>query len=506
MTFKKLSHLLLCGLLVAPAAASARAAFSSDVPLVDAVKQKDKAAVRALLQKHADVNAPEGDGATALHWAVYRDDAELVDMLINAGAKVNTTNDLKITPLYLASVTGNATVVERLLKAGADPEAASEAGVTPLMEASRAGSLAAVKSLIAHEANVNAKETERQQTALMWAAAEKHPDVVKFLLEHGADVKAKSATHEITVMDSGNRRIKAAKDGAMLTERGGSTALVFAAQNGDPESAKLLLGAGASPNDASAEGHSALVIATFNGNGPVARVLLEGGADPNAAGGGFTALHAAALRGDLETTKALLAKGANPNLPLTKGSPVRRFGSQWALPGTLAGATPVFVAALYLEVPIIRELTAHGANVSLGLENGTTPLLVAAGITAEKLARPSDLARWNVVDNDTPVVPRDEGEVIESVRLLLNAGADANQVNASGDTAMHAAAGAYITPLIQLLADKGAKLDIKNKLGQTPLALTQGPRGQRGGAPPNPETQAKAKAAEELLRKLGATQ
>src|SRR5215467_2957184 len=107
--------------------------YASDVSLIDAVKQKNLPMVRALLQKHADVNAQEGDGATALHWAVYRDDSELVDLLIKAGARVNTANDLSITPLYLAAVNGNAAIVDKLLKAGANPEAASEAGVTPLM-------------------------------------------------------------------------------------------------------------------------------------------------------------------------------------------------------------------------------------------------------------------------------------------------------------------------------------------------------------------------------------
>jgi uncharacterized protein len=474
--------------------------LAADIPLIEAVKQKNTAAVRTLLQKRADVNVAEGDGATALHWAVYRDDTAMVDLLLKAGARVNSANDLKITPLYLASANGNGAIVERLLKAGADPDAASESGVTPLMEAARAGNAAAVRSLLAHEAKVNVRETDRQQTALMWAAAEKHPEVTRLLLERGADVQARAAVRNVTVVSSGAPRIKQSKDGAIATETGGSTALLFAAQSGDVESAKLLLTAGANPNDTAADGRSALVLAAFNGNGPAARVLLDAGADPNASEAGYTALHAAALRGDLSTVNALLAKGANPDAQLTKGSPVRRFGSQWALPVTMAGATPLFVAAAYVEVDIVRALSAAGANQSLGLQNGTTPLLAVAGSPFEKLARPSDLVRLNVVDSDNPNVPRLEKDVVEAMRIMMDSGADVNHVNEAGDTALHAAAGAGLTSVIQLLADRGAKLDIKNKQGQTPLSMTA-PRGGRGG-----QLQGGSKAAEELLRKLGATQ
>ncbi len=477
------------------------AGLLSDVPLIDAVKQKDAAAVRSLLQKRVDVNATEGDGATALHWAVYRDDLPMVELLLGAGAKVNAANDLKITPLYIAGANGNAAIVERLLKAGAYPDAASETGVTPLMEAARTGSAGAVRALLAHEARVDAKETDRQQTALMWAAAQKHPDVVKLLLEHGADVQAKAIVRNATVVYSSAPRIKASKDGAVSIDVGGNTALLFAAQSGDVESAKLLIAAGANAKDTEADGNSALVLAAFNGNGPVARLLLEAGADPNANGAGYTALHTAALRGDLETVKALLAKGANPNARLTKGSPVRRFGSQWALPVTMSGATPLFVAAAYLEVDIVKALIDAGANPTLGIENGgTTPLLAAAGTAFEKLARPSDLTRYSVPDSDTPPIPRPEAAVFEAIRVLADAGADVNGVNDAGDAAIHAAAGAGMTSVIQLLVDRGAIVNVKNRQGQTPLSMTL-PRGGRGG-----QIQGGSKPAEELLRKLGASQ
>ena len=471
-------------------------------PLIDAVKQHDKAAVRALLQKRVDVNAPEGDGATALHWAVYLEDAELVEWLLAAGADVNVANDLAMTPLQLACMSGNAAIATMLLAIGASVDVASETGVTPLMEASRSGNAALVRALLGRGADVNAKERDRSQTALMWAVARRHPDVVKVLLEHKADVHARTTTRPLRVMlDQGPRRtVKTSVQDARQIDAGGSTALLFAAQVGDAGSAALLLAAGANPDDRAANGNSALVLSAFAGHGSVARLLIDVGADLDAAAAGYSALHAAVLRGDLETVKALLAKGANPNLQLTRGSPVRRFGSQWALPTPMTGATPLFVAAVYLEVDIMRTLLASGASHTIALPDGTSALLAAAGAPVEKEARPSDLERWNVVDNDTPQIPREETAVLEATRMLLDAGADVNQANSTGDTALHAAAAAGTTTVIQLLAERGAALDARNKAGQTPLGVVLS-RGRPGSAANAPGL----KNTEMLLRKLGAT-
>ena len=206
----------------------------------------------------------------------------------------------------------SASMVDRLLAAGANSNAKLLNGETVLMTCSRTGEPKAVQALLAHGAKVNEKETAHDQTALMWAAAEKHPEVVRLLLAAGADFKMRSLAYSTTVVDEQTQRAGREKLNYEV-ERGGMTALMFAARNGALESARLLVAAGADVNDALPDGMSALVLAAHSGNGDVAILLLDKGADPNAAGIGYTALHAAALRDDLSLVKALLAHGADPN-------------------------------------------------------------------------------------------------------------------------------------------------------------------------------------------------
>jgi ankyrin repeat protein len=230
---------------------------------------------------------------------------------------------------------------------------------------------------------------------------------------------------------------------------------------------RLLLASGANASDVAGDGKSALVMAAFSGNGGVAKLLLDAGADPNASAAGYTALHAAALRGDVALVKALLAKGANPQAVLTKGSPVRRFGSQYALSTPFTGGTPLIVAAAYLEVGVMRALLEGGADAKATLPDGTSALHLAAGAQLEIETRPSDLVRWNVIDNDTPSVPRSPEDAVSAIELLVSHGAD---------------------------------LNAKNGSGQTPLALTLPRKSERGpGFPGYPE-------AEAALRRLGASQ
>ncbi len=268
-------------------------AAGGDLPLVDAARNADAGAVRALIQKGANVNAAEGDGTTALHWAAHRDDLATVDLLIRSGARVNAANDLGATPLWAACLNGNPAIVRRLLQAGANPNAALLLGETPLMVAARSGNADVVEQLTAKGATVNTRAA-RGQTALMWAVSQRHPDVVKVLLAHGADVQARSDTWSQVMavpphgMPQYNRTIP----------HGADTPLLFAARVGDLASAKLLVAAGANVNDADAWGVSATVLAAHSGFGDLVAFFLELGADPNAAAAGFSALHAAVMRRD----------------------------------------------------------------------------------------------------------------------------------------------------------------------------------------------------------------
>src|SRR5580704_7973713 len=162
----------------------------SDV--ADAVMHGDPVAARKLIEQHADVNAPQADGATALHWAVFRSDKEMVDLLLGAGANAKAANREGSTPLWLASVNGDTAIVGALLKAGADANEHLPLGRTPLMASSRTGNVDAIKVLLDHGAAVNVKETLRGTTPLMWAADEGHAAAIQLLIEHGADIKARS--------------------------------------------------------------------------------------------------------------------------------------------------------------------------------------------------------------------------------------------------------------------------------------------------------------------------
>jgi ankyrin repeat protein len=262
-----------------------------------------------------------------------------------------------------------------------------------------------------------------------------------------------------------------------------------------------LLAADADVNDALPDGTSALVLAAHSGHGAVGALLLAKGADPNAAAVGYTALHAAVLRADLDLVKALLAHGANPNAPITKGTPIRRLSQDFELPKTLIGATPFLLAAKYLEVNMMLVLAAAGADPRLGMKEGTTPLMAAAGTGVDPNA---DRRNLSVFDGGKI---EDESRVVEAVTAALNLGGDVNAVNQAGDTALHGAASLGYDRVVQFLADKGAQLNVKNARGQTPLAaLTRG-RGQPAAAgAANPSGKIAHPSTADLLRKLGAVE
>lgn len=483
--------------LVALFAAVNLCAASADLRLIEAVKNQNRDAVRALLKQKIDVKATQPDGATALHWAAYRNDQETADLLLRAGASVNAQNDLGATPLWLACVNGNAAMIDRLLRAGANPNASLVEGETPLMTAARTGNVEVVKLLLASGADVNAKERSRNQTALMWATTQQHTEVVRALVENGADVQARS--------ESRSRRINTGGQGGGVDDRynppgvrneeqGGYTPLLFAAQQGGIETARVLLDAGANVNDTAPNGASALVVAAHSDRGALAAFLLDKGADPNAAGAGYTALHAAILRGDSELVKTLLARGADPNLQVMKGTPVRRASTDWALNSTWIGGTPFWLAAKFADAGMMRGLASGGANPLTGMEDGTTPLIAAIGNgLGDRRARG--------VGQNAPVSdPEAERGVLEAVTVAVELGGDVNAATSAGDTALHSAASAGLTSVVQFLVDKGAKLDAKNKRGQTPLAAALARRPTQGGN----NADSDRKSTVELLRKLGA--
>jgi len=442
-------------------AASARPV--TDLRLIEAVKDIDTAAVRGLLKSRIDVNAAQGDGATALHWAAHRDDLPIADLLIRAGARANVWNDLGATPLHLACTNRSAAMVERLLAAGADARAALLNGETVLMTCARAGNARAVKAVLGRGADVNAVEREHRQTALMWAAAQRHPDVVRMLIDAGADIRARSLTYAQTVV--GEQTQRTGREQLNYTvQRGGATALLFAARVGDVESARLLLNAGADAHDAQPDGVSALVLATHSGHGGVTALLLEHGADPNAFASGYSALHAAILRSDLPAVKALLAHGADPNARIAKGTPLRRDTTDWNLPATLVGSTPYLLAARFLEPEIMPVLVAAGADPALTMADGATALMLAAGMGSRTSAsrRGIDTIDFGKVEP--------EGRVRDGVAEALRLGGDPNSANQAGDTALHVAAARGYDTVIQWLVDHGARVDVKNRRGITPLA------------------------------------
>jgi len=583
------SRIVVCVALVAIATALVAGAGKSDI--ADAAQRGDRAAVQKLILQKVDVNAPQVDGATALHWAVYRQDAELADMLIRAGANVKATNRTGMAPLAMASLYGNAGLIDRLIKAGADAKQKGANGETMLMFAAHNGNPQAVQVLLEAGAEVNARETIRGTTALMWAIEQKHPEAVKVLLAGGADHSAKSggaglprnymanrvnlravelaqdrrkraAAAGITydeqlaidqksgrevggqrglgqALDANGNPVTAGRQGgaaaapapaqtpapaatppaapaptaepggrqAGATGRagrggnagnagaqgqgraggaaaqaaqdpddddnevviaglvgsggGGLTPLVFAAREGDLESAKLLLDAGAPIDQVTEYGWTPLLTAVNNRNYLLAKYLLEKGADPNIANkGGWTPLYLATDNrniegGDypvpkpdmdhLDIIKALLEKGADPNKKVKDNTLTRTiFTMQWFFED---GATPFIRAAQSSDTVLLKLLLQYKADPQAVTTLGDNALTVSGGIG------------W--VEGVT--YERSHKENFEAMKMLLDLGLDPNHANNEGRTALMGAAMKGRPEVIQLLVDRGAKLDAHDK-------------------------------------------
>ena len=449
-------RILQCCLIAGLGAVALAAAEKSEV--ADAAMHGDRPAVRALLAKNADVNAPQVDGSTALHWAVEANDLELTDVLLRAGARVSAANQAGVTPLQLAAVNGNAALIEKLIAAGADPNAPLTAsGDTALMLAARTGVLAAVQVLLDHGAQVNAKETWGGTTALMWAIAERHPDVAKLLLGHGADVNAKSNF----VPSASGRGFEGtspivAKPNQRIEEfaSGWLTPLMFAARENDLESARLLVAAGADVNAQGGDGKDALSLALFNGSYPVASFLIDSHAKVNQADAQrFTPLFWAVDRRNMETApnfpwmvttdplpliQKLLDAGANPNAVVNSTPRARmREGSP-----RIVYATALMRAAFAGDLELVKLLLAHGANPHILSSDRETTLMAACGT-----------GFINGYHREHPPAER-----LEVVKLLVGLGEDVNAADSYGITPLMVAANLGDLEVVRYLIEKGADL------------------------------------------------
>lgn len=432
------------------------ATLKSDV--ADAAQRGDKTAVRALILKKADVNAPQIDGTTALHWAVQASDNELTDLLLNSGAKVSVATVAGATPLQLAAVNGNGVILGRLITAGADPNASlTRSGDTALMMTARTGKIDAVRVLLDRGAKVNAQETWGGTTALMWAVSEKHPEITKILLERGADVKVRS----YYVPSASGRGFEgttpiAQKPNGSFEEfaSGWLTPLMFAARENDLESAKLLMKAGADINAQSGDGKDALSLAFFDGSYDVAEFLIDSHANLNQADAQhFTPLFWAVDRRNMETApnfpwmetrdplpliKKMLDGGADPNAIINATPRARmREGSP-----RLIYATALMRAALAGDVELAKLLLAHGADPHIISKDRETALMAACGtgfINGYHRQKTS-------------------AERLELVKLLIDLGEDVNAADNYGITPLMVAANLGDLEIVKYLISKGADL------------------------------------------------
>lgn len=458
--------------------------------LIQAVRDGRLDVARARLDHGADPNARQGDGATALHHAAHRNDLDAVRLLIDAGATVGAANELGATPLWLAAMNGSAPMVAYLLDAGADVDAPLTMGETPLMTAARSGDLETVKLLLAHGADVNAAEGERQQTALMWAVAQQHAAVAQVLIDHGADIHARTAVWDQLENTAGNTN----PIGNFRMSHGGSTPLLFAARQGDVDTARVLVDAGANVNDTSATGTSALVIAAHSGHGPLGIYLLEQGADPDAADAGYTALHAAILRSQVDLAKALLDHGADVNAVLEHGTPGRRFSADYGLRYQWIGANAFWLAAKYGELDILRLLAQRGADAFATPDNGMSALQAAMGLPQ------ATENRRNRVGISPPDPVEAERLAYQLAQITLDLGVDATTADDRDDTALHYAVREGYASVIELLAEAGADLNAANARGQTPLSLADRAQPFRGSY-----QESTGPPVATLLKRLGAT-
>jgi ankyrin repeat protein len=480
-------------------AAADVSAAADDLRLIGAVQRQDAEAARALIDEGVDVNITRADGATALAWAVHWDDEGTAGLLIERGADPNRANDLAVTPLMLASTNRSAAMVERLLDAGADPNLARPNGETALLLGSRAGDVGVVRALLAHGADVTAK-TSRGFTALIFAAAEGHTAVVGVLVETGADLSAR--TEAILPPPARPRRsrpetegyepLRLRKNQALVISQlnqdgdgdprraqGGFTPLLYAAMAGSLDTVRLLMSAGADVNESAPDGVTPLILTLTRGieeglwllpggrNEDIALFLLENGADPTLAEAGYTALHVASATGQMTAVTALIARGADPNTPVTMPKRLMEAlipGDAYLTTGWVSqiDATPFMLAAKSVDVDMMRLLLEHGADPLLTAKGGANALMLAAGL-AKRHASDVGYFIWH------------EDQAIEAIALAMASGLDINAATDRGETALHGAVRHAAHDVMRFLVDEGADLDAVTMWNdQTALRLAQG--------------------------------
>ena len=494
--------------LTTPARAAER-----DTRLADAAMNRDTATVRTLIQqKSVDVNTPGRDGTPALHWTVRVNDLETASALLRAGADPKLVTRYGVTPMSLAAANGNAAMLKLLLEGGADANTPDGAGETPLMTAAQVGSLDSVKTLIAAGATLDARDQNFQQTALMVAVRANHPDLVRYFIEQGASVNTQTRTGDVprwvlpnSVPGFGHGigivRGGLPERGSRYLIPGAMTPLLYAARDGRVDSARMLLDAGARLEQTDANGITPLLMAIGNNHPDVARFLIDRGANVKATDWYgrtplWTAVESRNMDFDNNTfvndvdrapyvdlIRVLLEKGADPNARTKESPPIRR--QMLNVTGTLewvdfTGQTPFIRAALAGDVTVMKLLLSKGADPKLATFGGTTALMAAAGVN------------W-VVDQTA-----DEGAkaLLEAVQLCVDLGLDVNAINSMGLTAVHGAANRGSDDIIRFLASKGARLDVKDKEGRTPLAWAEGVFLATHPARPKPSSIA-------LLKELG---
>ena len=510
--FARLTGLASLIAILLPAAASA-----AGVPLVDAAERGNLAEVQALVKKGADINAARVDGLTALHAAVYADHLDIVEALLTAGAKAPAANRYGVTPLYLAAVNGNAAIIRRLIEAGADPNATDPGGETILMTAARTGNPAALRALLERGALVDAREPEFQQTALMIAVREDHDEAVGVLLAAGASPNAQTRKGPIPAFVPPCKGTGCGSEGVGINRgglpdrgrraeaKGGMTPLLYAARDGRLAAARRLIDARADLELPDANGIRPLLMAALNNRMDVARLLLSRGANVNADDfWGRTPLWAAVEYRNLDMNNVeveapkdngvdrgpilvfiteLIDAGANVNARTRELPPPRRWlyslnDVSWV---DFTGQTPFLRAALSGDTATMKLLVQRGADPNLPTLAGTTPLMAAAGVN------------WTVGQTYT----ESPQALIDAVNLCLELGADVNATNSMGLTALLGAANRGSNDIIELLVRRGAKLDVKDKEGRTPLRWAEGVFLASVGAERKPATIA-------LLEKLNA--